>query len=107
MSVFQSGAVPWFSGLLKFSPEGAWNYCSGVAGFAFPVAGLRGSCPTCPCPRVGILPGSALSLAEFPGTCFTPATHTLADPETNRLSSGIWGKRQQKMAQRTKSKLAC
>lgn len=108
MSNLQSGAVPRFSGSLKFSPEGAWSYCSGIAGFAFPLAGLRaGAClmeaaqlVVSPSPSGGILASSALSLAEFPGKCFTPAihAHTLADTETNHLSSGIWGKRQQKMA---------
>lgn len=44
MSNFQSGVVPQLS-VLKLSPEGAQSHCSGIAGFAFPWAGLRtGTC---------------------------------------------------------------
>lgn len=106
MSDLQSGAVLVF-GLLKFPPEGAWCFCGGAAGLVFPLAGLRaGPCLT-ELLSLSLPQRGDFNRVEDSWEVFHPSyTHALADTETNHFSSGVWGKRRQKVAQRTKSKLA-
>lgn len=103
MSNLHSGALPWLSGSLKPSPEGAWSDCSGAAGFAFLLVGLRTG--TWGLPSLS-LPHCRVFSHFSPVPCRVSAQLYTLDTETSHLSSGIWGKHWQKMAQRMKSKWA-